>query len=201
MKRNVFTLFALLALIAVGGTAQSAPAPGWYPSQQRDPAADAAAVVKQGMEGLLAFMNAKPRPTGLKLAAYVEDKVVPSFDFQLMARMSLGPAYQQLDKEKAADLEQQIEQHFLKALIKKMVGFDQQRVRFFRPRRAGFNRAVVTVGIANPGGYPSRFDFRMHQGKDGWKVYDVSANGHSVVSFYRRHFMQKMMAGEQGRGF
>jgi phospholipid transport system substrate-binding protein len=192
MKSGIFLMVGLLALSTAAIGAQPYSAPNWQrPQAQRDMAAEASAVVKQGMEDLLAFMNAKPRPTDMKLAAFLEEKVVPRFDFRRMAALSMGPAYQRLGEEKAADLQQKIEQHFLASLAKKMAGFEQQQVRFFRPRRAGYNQAVVTVGIANPGTYPARFDFRMRLDKDGWKIYDVAANGHSVVAFYRRHFARQ----------
>ncbi len=198
MKPGVFFVAGLLALGSVAVSARPYAAPNWQrpqPQPQRDLAAEAEAVVKQGMEGLLEFMGSKPRPTDMRLAAFLEEQVAPRFDFQRMASMSLGPAYQRLSEEKATGLQQSIEQHFLKALVKKLAGFDQQQVRFFRPRRAGINQAVVTVGIANPSGYPARFDFRMYHGKDGWKVYDVAANGRSVVAFYRRHFAQQAWGG------
>ena len=201
MKPGIFLVAGVLALCTVAASAQPYAAPNWPRAQpQRDLTAEAAAVVKQGMEGLLEFMNSKPRPTDMRLAAFLEEHVVPRFDFQRMARMSMGPAYQGLTEEKAADLEQMIEQHFLKSLVSKLAAFEQQQVRFFRPRRAGFNQAVVTVGIANPGGYPARFDFRMYHGKKGWMVYDVAANGRSVVAFYRRHFARQAWGGPAGRG-
>ena len=192
MKLISFLGAALLALGTATAIAQPYPAgPNWqHPQPQRDLAGEASAMIKQGLEGMIQFMNAKPRPTDMKLAAFLEQQVVPQFDFQRMAQMAMGPAYQRLDEEKAADLEQQIEQHFLKALVNKLSRFEQQQIQYFRPRRSGFNQAVVTVGIANPGGYPSRFDFRLRLGKDGWKIFDVAANGQSVVAFYRRHFNQ-----------
>ncbi len=190
MKRNTpLCLFCLLALLSLGASAQPVSGPGWHrPPPVHNTGAEAAAVVRSGLEQLITFMNSKPRPTGMKLAAFLEDKVASRFDFSRMARMSMGPSYRHLSPEQRADLEQKIEQHLLQSLTRRLAGFDQQRVRFFRPRRAGMHQAVVTVGIANQGSYPSRFDFRLHQGPDGWKVYDVVANGRSALAFYRQSF-------------
>jgi phospholipid transport system substrate-binding protein len=52
----------------------------------------------------------------------------------------------------------------------------------------------VTVGILQPGNYPSKLEFRMYRGKDGWKVYDVVANGRSAVAFYRNELNRQQGA-------
>jgi phospholipid transport system substrate-binding protein len=131
-------------------------------------------------------MGQQPRPTGLKLAAFVEGEIAGYFDFEAMARLALGPRYQRMSEAQRADLVQQIEQDFLQTLTRRLARFDDPSVRYFRPRRGYGNRAMVTVGLSNPGGYPARLDFRLYQGTDGWKVYDVAANGNSAVAYYRQ---------------
>ncbi len=105
-----------------------------------------------------------------------------------MAKASLGPAYRRMTAEQRADLTQKIEQDFLQTLSGGLAGYSNQKVKFFRPRQGSGQRASVTVGIANPGGYPSRLDFRLYHGAEGWKVYDVAANGNSAVNYYRQRF-------------
>jgi hypothetical protein len=41
------------------------------------------------------------------------------------------------------------------------------------------------MGVLRPGAYPDKMTFRMYKAADGWKVYDVEANGRSVVAHYR----------------
>ena len=43
----------------------------------------------------------------------------------------------------------------------------------------------VSVGVLRPGTYPAKLDFRMRRTGDGWKVYDVVANGRSASAYYR----------------
>ncbi|MCB1882186.1 MAG: ABC transporter substrate-binding protein, partial [Gammaproteobacteria bacterium] len=40
--------------------------------------------------------------------------------------------------------------------------------------------------------YPARLDFRFYLAEDGWKVFDVAANGSSAVMHYRQQFRQMM---------
>jgi phospholipid transport system substrate-binding protein len=191
MKAKTYLLTAGL-LLAVG-SASSAPAiaplpgTGWQrPMPPGIAAPDAGTMIRKGVDELLQFMNQKPRPTGLKLAAFLEENLASRFDFEYMARMAVGPGFQRLSTERRADLVQRLEQDFLETLTKRLAGYDGQKVRFFRTRQGRGNRSSVVMGIANPGGYPSMLEFRLYLGRDGWKVYDVSANGNSAVTYYRR---------------
>ena len=49
----------------------------------------------------------------------------------------------------------------------------------------------VSVGILRPSSYPSKLDFRMYRSDDGWKVYDVVANGRSASAYYRMQLNRK----------
>jgi phospholipid transport system substrate-binding protein len=150
-------------------------------------------LVRQGIDELIAFMGQRPRPTGMKVAAFLEQNVAPAFDFDYMARMAMGPAYMYLSEAQRSDLQQKIAEDFLGVLSRRLAGFSSQRVRYFRAHRGYRGEVTVTVGIANAEGYPARLDFRLYNSGDGWKIYDVAANGRSAVSFYRRKFAAMRM--------
>jgi phospholipid transport system substrate-binding protein len=205
MKARIVMLSAALSLTAL--SAAAAPSLGVPPAWQRPamprpmvqrPSLEApAALVREGLNELLEFMSQQPRPTGMKLAAFLEDRVATHFDFDYMARVAVGPGYQRLSGEKRADLSQKIAQDFLATLSRHLAGYSEQRIRYFRPRGGYRGRASVTVGIAQPRGYPARLEFRLYYRDGVWKIYDVSANGNSAVSFYRRKFAGavRMMSG------
>jgi phospholipid transport system substrate-binding protein len=62
---------------------------------------------------------------------------------------------------------------------------------------------TASIAVLNPSAYPARIDFRFYRGAEGWKVYDVAANGQSAVAYYRREFRQMMRGGPFGgpRGY
>jgi phospholipid transport system substrate-binding protein len=188
MKIRILMTSLVVTLVGVmDASAAPMPPPAWGRTAAQAPTtAEAVAQVRQGMDELFAFMGQAPRPTGLKLAAFVEDKLARYFDFESMARLVLGPRYQRMTDTQRADVVQRIEQDFLRTLTRRLAALDDQNVRYFRPRRGYGKRTTVTVGIANPGGYPARLDFRLYRGADGWKVYDVAANGSSAVNYYRQ---------------
>ena len=189
MKVEVVVLLTALSVFATGVLAGPRMAPAWpYAAAQRPATADAGAVVRSGMEQLLKFLNRKPRPSEMKVAAFLAEEITGSFDFEYMARSAVGPAFRRMSAEQRTSVVEKIEQDFLETLANRLASFDNQRMRYFRPRHSRGNRTSVTVGIANPGRYPTRLDFRLYRGKDGWKVYDVAANGNSAVNYYRQKF-------------
>ena len=192
---NFKTVSLSLALSLAGASAAAAsPPPNWgyappqfkQASSQRAALAEAGSLVRNGMERLLKFLQQQPRPSALKLAGFLDENITPHFDFDDMARSAVGPAYKRMNSEQRTDLAQKIEQDFLETLSKRLAGFEDQKVRYFPSRKGRGHRTSVTVGIGNPGRYPSRLDFRMYYGKGGWKVYDVAANGNSAVNYYRQ---------------
>ncbi len=188
MKVKV-VLCSLLSLFSSSLFAAPVTAPGWQrPAVQPPAAAEAAAVVRGGMEALVKFLDGDRRPDQTRMAAFMREQVASRFDFERMSGLAMGRAFGRLEERQRAKLAQNIQQDFLRHLTARLAGFKDQRVRFFRPRPAGMNQAVVTVGIANARGYPARLDFRLYRSADGWKVYDVVANGNSAVSYYRQKF-------------
>ena len=194
MKLKTALLSAALSVSTVTAVAAPPPAPGWgyappqrvQASPQRAALAEAGVLVRSGMDQLLEFLKQQPKPSALKLAAFLDEKITPYFDFDYMARAATGPAYKRMSTEQRTALVQKIEQDFLETLSKRLAGFEDQKVRYFPARKGRGHRTSVTVGIGNPGRYPSRLDFRMYYGKGGWKVYDVAANGNSAVNYYRQ---------------
>jgi phospholipid transport system substrate-binding protein len=163
------------------------------------PIAGAEEVVRQGLEGLVAFMGQRPRPTGMKLAAYLKEQIAGRFDFDFMTRVALGPMRHRMARAQQADLVQKIEQDFLQTLTRHLASYRGQQLRFFPPHQGRANRTRVGVAILNPRGYPSRLDFRLYYGRAGWKVYDVVANGNSAVGYYREKILREWRGPYAGR--
>ncbi len=188
MKLKV-VLFTLLSVFSLSLVAAPMTAPAWQPkAPQNAPAAEAGALVRGGMEALVKFLQSGSAANQQEMAVFLQNNVANRFDFQRMAALVMGRAYYSQSEQRRAQMAQYIQQDFLRVLGAKLAGFQQQSVRFFRPRALGRDRAVVTVGIAQPGGYPARLDFYLQRSADAWKVYDVSANGNSAISYYRQKF-------------
>jgi len=158
-----------------------------YPSPARaDPGAEAAATLREGVNELLKFLGQEKTPNKLQVAAFLDGTIAPYFDFDYMAKWVAGPRYATMTSEQREALAASLEARFLGTLASKLAKYEGQQVRYFRPRRGARGSVNVTLGILRPGSYPSKLQFRMYRSADGWKVYDVVANGRSAVAYYRQ---------------
>lgn len=154
-----------------------------------------AILVEQGMNKMLAFLNQEQRPGRNALMAFLSNEISLFFDFPYMAKSAAGPIYRHMDEKQRDRMADNIQQQFLAAMAARLKGYESQQIRVVSQRygRGGYT-AKVSVAVLQPQGYPARLVFRFYRAKDGWKVFDVSANGQSAVIHYRRQFRQTMYA-------
>lgn len=152
--------------------------------QQEGPAK----VLRRGLGKLITFMSQQERPSEAQIQAFLDRDVAPYFDFSYMSRWVAGKRYRTMSAEQRTQMTNSLQRRFLGALAQKLGKYQNQRVRILRPRRGQGNEVTVGVGILQPGGYPSKLDFRFYRGDDGWKVFDVAANRSSALLYYRQQF-------------
>ncbi|MCU0833273.1 MAG: ABC transporter substrate-binding protein [Chromatiaceae bacterium] len=206
MKARFWMPVVLVSLLALGSTAQAQPpypygpgayGPGSYPSARPAlPGKEAADTLREGMDKLLAFLGQEEKPNKLQVAAFLDRDIAPYFDFDYMAKWVAGPAYSSMGEAQRKAMAANLEARFLSALAAELAKYEGQQVRYLRPRITRGGSASVGVGILRPGTYPSKIEFRMYKADDGWKVYDVVANGRSAAAFYRVQFERASSAGQ-----
>jgi phospholipid transport system substrate-binding protein len=170
-----------------------------YPSPVRaNPGAEAAATLREGVDELLEFLGQEEKPNKLQVAAFLDGTIAPYFDFDYMAKWVAGRRYAAMSSEQREALASSLEARFLGTLAGKLAKYQGQQVRYFRPRRGARGSVNVTLGILRPGSYPSKLQFRMYRSADGWKVYDVVANGRSAVAYYRQQSRRSSVPARPG---
>jgi phospholipid transport system substrate-binding protein len=160
----------------------------------KSPMVQATNTLKEGMDKLLEFMSQKETPNKLQVAAFLDKEIAPYFDFDYMAKWVAGPAYTRMSPEQRKAMAARLEASFLSGLSTQLASYEGQQVRMLRPRMGVRGAVSVNVGILRPGSYPSKLEFRMYKSDDGWKVYDVVANGRSAASYYRVQFQRSARA-------
>ena len=124
-----------------------------------------------------------------KAYALIRDKVLPHFDFMRMTRLAMGKYW----RDANADQQQKLADGFRDLLVRtyssSLTAFTNQTVEF-RPLSMKPDDTDVTVHseIRQPGGQPIPIDYSMYKTSFGWKVYDVSIDGVSLVTNYRSSF-------------
>lgn len=131
-----------------------------------------------------------------KVLELVEKKVLPHFNFQHMTALAVGRDW----KKAAPQQQQQLTQEFKTLLVRTysnaLTGYRNQKI-VYKPFRmnAGDTDALVRTEVLQPGSKAVQLDYSLEKLDAGWKVYDVTVAGISLVTNYRDQFGQEVRTG------
>lgn len=185
MKKKISALMLLFCLPFL------AQAGDYYPPQELSGLEEPARVLRAGVERLTGYLGDNQGVAPAQLHAFLEQEIVPYFDFNRMAFWAAGGANRYLNPEQRQQLTVMLRERFLQTMAQQLSGYRQSRIQYLQPR-GNPRRGDVTLGVRVFGAdsYPVQIDFKLYRGKEGWKVYDVVANGVSAVGHYRNEFSQ-----------
>ena len=166
--------------------------------------ADPTYVIKTALSKITTFSSNSDKINPIKLRGFIENEIIPHFDFNNMSHWITGRYARNMTKEDKADFQRNLRETFLSSLSKHLGSFDAKntRVRFSPARYRGQDEAFVSANIYRPDTLPVRLEFRMRRDENDWKIIDVKANGSSAVIYYRRHFMSQLRQFQrQQRGY
>lgn len=121
-----------------------------------------------------------------RLYAMVDEVVLPYFDFPLMSRLVLGPAWDKADNAQQQRFIDGFKTLLIKTYGNALLQYSNEQVSFSDAVPGSKpTRASVASTIQSPGSDPVTMHYRMRQ-KDGeWLVYDVVVDNISLVTNYR----------------
>jgi phospholipid transport system substrate-binding protein len=124
-----------------------------------------------------------------KVYQLVEAKVLPNFDFNRMTQLALGKHWPRATAKQKQALVTEFRNLLVRTYSTSLTAYTNQTVEF-KPLTMKPADTDVTVRseIRQPGGQPIPIDYRMYKTDFGWKVYDVSIDGVSLVTNYRASF-------------
>ncbi len=135
-----------------------------------------------------------------KTIALVEQKVLPHFDFTRMTALAMGANWRRATPEQQKLLVEQFRMLLVRTYSTALTAYRDQTIEF-RPLRAqpGDTEVTVRSEVRQSGTQPVTIDYSMARTNDGWKVYDVSVGGVSLVTTYRESFAAEVRnAGVEG---
>ena len=115
----------------------------------------------------------------------IEEIIRERFDFSEMAGRSLGPEWQRRTPEERKEFVKLFIDLLERAYISAIE--DVESVRDLREKVDG-NYAEVKTRVVDKKGVEFSVDYRLHNVKDQWKVYDVIVENVSLVNNYRDQF-------------
>jgi phospholipid transport system substrate-binding protein len=128
-----------------------------------------------------------------KINALVDAKVLPHFDFQRMTRLAVGRYWRTATPEQKQLVVTEFRNMLVRTYTKVFTVYRNQTVEI-KPFRmmAGDTEATVKTVINKPGSQPVAVDYEMELAADGWKVFDISIEGVSMVMSYRGTFASQI---------
>jgi len=196
MKKLLPILITLLLAPALGlaqpsGSHASASAG----SSESRPAPDA--ILRMGIKDLQSFLGSGQAGNQEDLIGLIRARIAPQFDIQALAEWSGGYWYQQMNPEQKKAFTTKLAKSFFSSLAEIVGGYagKQPEVRFMPPRRINEKEVDVSARVYQSNNYPIDVRFSFHKSPRGWKIFDVSTNGISAVSYYRKMFNQRARQG------
>ena len=117
--------------------------------------------------------------------------VYPLFDFDEMARRSLGVHWRGLDERQQREFVAAFTDLLEATYARHIDLYDGQKVSY-TGEKIDEDFAVVNTRLVGKKGESYAIDYKLHRAGDRWKIYDVVAEGISVVNNYRSQFNRVM---------
>ena len=132
-----------------------------------------------------------------RVIALVDQRIMPSVNFQRMTASAVGRHWRQATPEQQARLQEEFKTLLVRTYAGALAQVSDQSIAM-KPLRAGAQDQEVVVRTEIRGhGDPIQLDYRLEktpgQGA-GWKIYDLNVLGVWLVETYRGQFTQEIGA-------
>ena len=124
-----------------------------------------------------------------KILALVDAKVLPHFDFARMTKLAVGKYWRTASAEQKQTLVTEYRNMLVRTYTKAFTVYRDQTIEV-KPFKMAADATEVTVktSIIKPGAQPVPVDYEMEKTAEGWKAFDISIEGVSMVTSYRGTF-------------
>ncbi|MDQ1314075.1 MAG: hypothetical protein QG662_184 [Pseudomonadota bacterium] len=124
-----------------------------------------------------------------KVYQLVEAKILPNFDFNRMTQLAVGKHWPRATAQQKQALVTEFRNLLVRTYSSSLTAFTDQTVDF-KPMtmKPGDTDVTVRTEIRQPGGQPIPINYSFYKTAFGWKVYDVTIDGVSLVTNYRSSF-------------
>jgi len=181
-------LAGLTLLLATGAALAAAPAPD--------------VLIRQvSTEVLETARNDKAIQAGdvARVAALVENKVMPHVDFEVVTRSAVGPQWRSASAEQRSRLQAEFKQLLIRVYAGALTELRDQTVQITRTQPVQGSTQVIVQSEVRGKGEPVKLDYRLDKrgaaGAESWKIIDVNVAGLWLVQNYRTQFAQELSKG------
>lgn len=185
----IAVVFALACAYAVEAAAQTNASADRATSPPPPPGPEQ--LLREGISRLNRFFSQPRSPTPEEIRFFLDAEIAPYFDFRYMSRWAAGHYFRRMSEIHREQMAAYLSDMFLTALARNLGSFARPlpEVEVLPTRRGRAPGEVSVSAMVAPGTeLPLPLEFRFYWSPEGWKIFDVKANGLSAVGFYRRYF-------------
>ena len=124
----------------------------------------------------------------------VVEIVTPMFDFELMAKLSLGKKYwPDLSTEQKKRFTELFVERLRRSYLNKLTAYTDEKIVYESPVAVSKKVHVPTLLISK--GKEISMLYKLYPNNNSWKIYDVEIEGVSIIRSYRSQFNEILQKG------
>ena len=132
-----------------------------------------------------------------KMLDLIETKILPHFNFTRMTQLAMGQHWSKAEPGQQAKLVDEFRTLLVRTYSNALTTYNHETIKVNPIKQLGdsVETTVRTVVVQGKGREPVPIDYSMEKKPDGWKVYDVTVAGVSLVTNYRGTFNSQVRKG------
>jgi phospholipid transport system substrate-binding protein len=131
-----------------------------------------------------------------KLLDLIESKILPHFDFRRMTQLAMGKNWSKAAPEQQQTLVDEFRTLLVRTYSNALSTYSDRSIQVEPLKGDPAGDTLVKTKVIQAGGQqPIPIDYSMEKTGDGWKVYDVTVAGVSLVTNYRSTFNSQVSEG------
>jgi phospholipid transport system substrate-binding protein len=160
-------------------------------------------LIKSTVHDVLELINKDKRSKDAshkKLLEFIDARVLPNFDFDRMTKLAVGRSWRTATPEQKTALVAEFRTLLVRTYTKAFTAYKDVSVDI-KPLTipAGATEVTVKTVILRPGAPAIPVNYEMGKTETGWKAFDVTVEGISLVATHRGSFAEKVQqAGIDG---
>ena len=124
----------------------------------------------------------------------IENIVTPMFDFELMAKLSLGKRYwPDLSPEQKEKFSELFVERLRQSYLNKLTAYTDEKV-VYEAAVADNKKIHLPTQLISKGNKISML-YKLYPSSNSWKIYDIEIQGVSIIRSYRSQFKEILQNG------
>jgi ABC-type transporter MlaC component len=140
------------------------------------------------IESLITELLTIPTEDFATLVPFLHQTVAPYLDFDYMTQWIAAKEYRKLNQQQKQQLKTTLTRFVLTSISERFNGYQSNQIQFLPIQDIDLEQASSTLLIQEMDGQIDSLTFRFYATQQGWKIFDITHNGHSLLQAYRHHF-------------